>query len=165
MLTDMGVLVGKGGYYGNVFRITPPLCFTREDAGMDAASSRCINTRPRMHMLVEFVEARYKCKSWLITLARLTAGFAMFADFFVDTMDVALSKMWCPSGILVYLQASMRSPYSRVIRYRGCLWSLGYMVNVVNPMLVKLWLEKSTVDCNQTTSQHLVVSFFLVLRK
>ncbi|KAM7263366.1 hypothetical protein ACFE04_001049 [Oxalis oulophora] len=31
-LKDMGVLVGKGGYYGNVFRITPPLCFTKDDA-------------------------------------------------------------------------------------------------------------------------------------
>ncbi|KAI3474265.1 hypothetical protein Pfo_029053 [Paulownia fortunei] len=31
-MKDMGVLIGKGGFYGNVFRITPPLCFSREDA-------------------------------------------------------------------------------------------------------------------------------------
>ncbi|MED6173734.1 hypothetical protein PIB30_062421 [Stylosanthes scabra] len=31
-LKELGVLVGKGGYYGNVFRITPALCFTKEDA-------------------------------------------------------------------------------------------------------------------------------------
>lgn len=45
-MKDLGVLVGKGGFYGNVFRITPPLCFTKEDA-----------------------------------------------DFFVDVMDIALSKL------------------------------------------------------------------------
>ncbi|XP_006650057.2 alanine--glyoxylate aminotransferase 2 homolog 3, mitochondrial-like [Oryza brachyantha] len=44
-MKDMGVLVGKGGFYGNVFRITPPLCFTKEDADffvsvMDAALSK-----------------------------------------------------------------------------------------------------------------------------
>ncbi|KAK8445962.1 hypothetical protein SEVIR_9G415200v4 [Setaria viridis] len=39
-MKDMGVLVGKGGFYGNVFRITPPLCFTKEDAVMDVALSK-----------------------------------------------------------------------------------------------------------------------------
>ncbi|KAI9116039.1 hypothetical protein K1719_012969 [Acacia pycnantha] len=44
-MKDIGVLVGKGGYFGNVFRITPPLCFTRQDAdflvdAMDLALSR-----------------------------------------------------------------------------------------------------------------------------
>nr|XP_043635719.1 alanine--glyoxylate aminotransferase 2 homolog 2, mitochondrial-like [Erigeron canadensis] len=31
-MKDMGVLIGKGGFYGNVFRITPPLCFNKQDA-------------------------------------------------------------------------------------------------------------------------------------
>ncbi|KAE9594221.1 hypothetical protein Lal_00001410 [Lupinus albus] len=31
-MKDMGVLIGKGGFHGNVLRITPPLCFTKEDA-------------------------------------------------------------------------------------------------------------------------------------
>ncbi|KAJ1379790.1 Pyridoxal phosphate-dependent transferase, major domain [Sesbania bispinosa] len=31
-MKELGVLIGKGGYYGNVFRITPPLCFTKDDA-------------------------------------------------------------------------------------------------------------------------------------
>ncbi|XP_047159078.1 alanine--glyoxylate aminotransferase 2 homolog 2, mitochondrial-like, partial [Vigna umbellata] len=44
-MKESGVLIGKGGYYGNVFRITPPLCFTKEDAdfvvdAMDLTLSR-----------------------------------------------------------------------------------------------------------------------------
>ncbi|KAL2238420.1 UNVERIFIED_CONTAM: Alanine--glyoxylate aminotransferase 2, mitochondrial [Sesamum indicum] len=35
-MKEMGVLIGKGGLLGNVFRITPPLCFTREDVDINA---------------------------------------------------------------------------------------------------------------------------------
>ncbi|KAL8531242.1 hypothetical protein ACS0TY_008026 [Phlomoides rotata] len=31
-MKELGVLMGKAGFFGNVFRITPPLCFTKEDA-------------------------------------------------------------------------------------------------------------------------------------
>ncbi|KAM1353357.1 alanine--glyoxylate aminotransferase 2 homolog 2, mitochondrial-like [Malus sylvestris] len=40
-MKDLGVLIGKGGFYGNVFRITPPLCFTKEDADFLADAMDC----------------------------------------------------------------------------------------------------------------------------
>jgi alanine-glyoxylate transaminase/(R)-3-amino-2-methylpropionate-pyruvate transaminase len=31
-LKDLGVLMGKGGLHGNVFRFKPPMCWTPADA-------------------------------------------------------------------------------------------------------------------------------------
>jgi alanine-glyoxylate transaminase/(R)-3-amino-2-methylpropionate-pyruvate transaminase len=29
---ELGLLIGKAGFYGNVLRIKPPMCFTRENS-------------------------------------------------------------------------------------------------------------------------------------
>lgn len=44
-IKDMGVLIGKGGLYGNVFRIKPPMCITKEDVDFGIEVMRTALTR------------------------------------------------------------------------------------------------------------------------
>ncbi|XP_074584580.1 alanine--glyoxylate aminotransferase 2 homolog 2, mitochondrial-like isoform X1 [Curcuma longa] len=54
-MKDMGVLVGKGGFYGNVFRITPPLCFTKEDSGMAFDARNPFLITPILFFIVSYI--------------------------------------------------------------------------------------------------------------
>ncbi|KAK9165478.1 hypothetical protein Scep_000669 [Stephania cephalantha] len=62
-MKDVGVLIGKGGFYGNVFRITPPLCFTKEDADLKPfVTTASLLRRPAKaegdHVVLHFGESR-----------------------------------------------------------------------------------------------------------
>lgn len=68
------MLIGQGGFYGNVLRITPPLCFTKEDAGWFSSHSCSSSTSSSS-------ANSSNCISPLVV------------DFLVDVMDYTMSKM------------------------------------------------------------------------
>ena len=74
MLTDLGVLVGKGGLHGNVFRIKPPMCFSKDDAGSNSSEV-------------------LKKKLSIITLHGRLTKMLFITDFLVDSMDYAMSGL------------------------------------------------------------------------
>ena len=68
----MGVLICNGGFYGNVFRIAPPLCFTKEDA------SRSFYT----HIVASY-HLLYNVNISCVSLV---------SDYLVDVMDYSMTK-------------------------------------------------------------------------
>ena len=75
------MLIGKGGFYGNVFRITPPLCFTKEDAGWFSSHSCSSSTSSSSSSSSSSSANSSNCISPLVV------------DFLVDVMDYTMSKM------------------------------------------------------------------------
>lgn len=67
------MLIGKGGCHGNVFRITPPLCFTKQDAG------KLIQILATSSLFTPQIWGTY--------------SLSLGADFLVDAMDYTMSKI------------------------------------------------------------------------
>ncbi|KAL8464462.1 hypothetical protein ACS0TY_034111 [Phlomoides rotata] len=72
-MKELGVLMGKAGFFGNVFRITPPLCFTKEDAGL---------FRYTLSLVYSQLFFGIYLTVWLF-----------YVDFLVDMMDHTLSNI------------------------------------------------------------------------
>lgn len=90
-IAELGVLIGKGGFYGNVFRITPPLCFTKEDAGRSLFTS--LTCRQPSKLVTRNLKLPLMTLVSLPQVPLLKMLSFWGADFLVDSMDYIMSKM------------------------------------------------------------------------